>query len=122
MWPRFVEIAIGIWVMTSPAVLGTAFERVANHDYITGPIIVTFAAVALSEATRPCRWVVLIAGAWLIFAPFVLGHWTSEPAVARSDILAGCLAMIFPWFGGRVSGRYGGGWSALWRGDQARGS
>ena len=115
MWARFIEIAVGIWVMSAPVVLDICSEAAANNDYITGPLIVTFAAVALNEATRPLRWVVLLAGVWLLIAPFLLGHWVSEPAAAGSDIIAGCLAMVFPWVRGRIEGGYGGGWSSLWR-------
>ena len=107
--------------MAAPAVLGIYSEAASNNDYITGPIIVTFATIAINEATRPCRWGVFVSGAWLVLAPFVLGHWRSEPMAAGSDIIAGCLAMVFALIRGRIEGKYGGGWRMLWKGNAEQG-
>ena len=119
MWARVIEILVGLWVMSAPGILGILSERACNNNYIVGPIIVTFATVALNEATRPCRWVVFVAGIWLMVAPFVLGHWVSEPTAAWSDIVAGGLATIFPLFRGKITGSYDGGWTMLWKGSRS---
>ena len=115
MWPRFINIAVGLWVMAAPSILDVASKAAANSDHITGPIIVTFATIAINEATRPCRWVVFISGVWLLLAPFVLGFWSTEPKAAASDIIAGCLCMTFALFRGKITGTYNGGWSMLWK-------
>lgn len=115
MWPRLINIAVGIWVMAAPAVLDFDSVRAENNDHITGPLIVTFAAIALCEVTRPCRWIAFLCGAWLLMAPFLLGYWASEPPAAISDILSGGVSLVLSLFPGRIKSRFGGGWSALWR-------
>ena len=119
MWARFINIAVGIWVMAAPTVLQVDSNGASNNNHITGPIIVTFATIAINEATRPCRWIVFVAGLWLVFAPFVIGHWSSEPMGAGSDIASGCVCMVFALVRGKIEGKYAGGWSMLWRDSKA---
>ena len=63
----------GIWLMMSPAVLGYADPARAN-DRIIGPIVASLATIAMWEVSRPLRWVNVVLGAWLLVAPWLLGH------------------------------------------------
>ena len=59
--------------MASPAVLDYADPARAN-DRIIGPIVASMATIAIWEVTRPLRWVNVVLGAWLLIAPWLLGH------------------------------------------------
>jgi hypothetical protein len=112
MWPQTISTAIGIWLMAAPAVLG--FGRPASTNaHIIGPLVSTFACIAVWEATRPIRWVNLPLAVWLIAAPLVLGH---PQAGAINSVLCGIAIATFSCLGGGVQARFGGGWSAVWRG------
>lgn len=115
MWPQVISIAIGIWLMAAPAILGYG-RPAATNDYIVGPLIATFACIALWEAMRPVRWVNLPLGLWLIAAPLVLGH---PQAAAVNSVICGIAIAALSCFGGAIQQRFGGGWSSLWRGAPA---
>jgi hypothetical protein len=110
MWPQFLNMALGLWLMAAPAVLG--YGPPGSHsDHIVGPLVVTFACIALWEATRPMRWVCLPLGVWLVAAPWVLGH----PVAGQiSSVATGMAIAGLSFLGGRISRQFGGGWSMLW--------
>jgi SPW repeat len=115
MWPQLFNTALGIWLMAAPAVL--EYGRPAStNDHIIGPLIATFACIAIWESTRSVRWVNLPLGLWLIAAPLILGH---PQAAAINSVLCGIAIAVASCLGGAIQQRFAGGWSALWR-DVAR--
>lgn len=111
IWARIINTALGIWLMAAPAVLGYGAPASAN-DRVVGPIVVTFAVVAMWEATRAVRRVNLLLGLWMLIAPWVLGY---ELVPILNSSIVGVLVMAFASVHGRTQQRYGGGWTALWR-------
>lgn len=110
MWARLINIGIGIWLMAAPAVLG--YGGVAsNHDRIVGPLLASFACIALWEVTRPLRWVNLLLGGWMLLAPWILGF---GPTATVNSLLAGAAVAGLSLVRGTLSHRFGGGWSSLW--------
>jgi hypothetical protein len=113
MWAQAIATAIGIWLAAAPEVLGYGGAAKLN-DQIAGPLIATFGLIAIWEVTRGLRWLNVLPGAWLILAPWVLGY--VQTPLVHSLILGGLL------FGaslvrGKITNRFGGGWSSLWRGE-----
>jgi hypothetical protein len=51
MWPRLLTVAVGIWLMAAPAVLGYAGTP-ATSDRIAGPVVAAIGIVAASTVTR----------------------------------------------------------------------
>jgi hypothetical protein len=115
MWPQIVNIVLGLWLMAAPAVLN--YGRPASmSDHIVGPLVATFACIAIWEVMRPVRWVNLPLGLWLVAAPWLL----DAASVARwSSMLCGTAVAVLSALGGTVRQRFGGGWSALWRDSAA---
>lgn len=116
--------AVGVWVMAAPSVLGYEVSaggeggsRLAEtSDRIAGPVIVAFSTVAAWEVTRALRWVSLVAGAWLMLAPWML----KLPALAgTSDMLSGLAVIALSSVRGRQRRAFGGGFRALRRADGA---
>jgi hypothetical protein len=112
MTPQLINVVLGLWTMAAPALLSYGRPAAAN-DYVVGPLVATFACIALWEATRPVRWINLPLGLWLISATWALDY----PATAQWNcVLVGMGIAAMACLGGRVTQRFGGGWAALWRG------
>lgn len=111
MIARLVGIALGVWLYVAPAVLGYGDPAAAN-DRLIGPLVFSLSFVGLWEVVRFLRWWVVPPGAWMVLAPLVLGY--DDVAAIVSSVLVGAATVATAWFGGEVSSRFGGGWSALW--------
>jgi hypothetical protein len=110
MWAAILNIILGIWIIVAPAIFQFD-ENAANNNYIVGPLIVTFAIVAIWEVNRSARYFNLVTGIWMIAAPFLLSFDSS--AATWMDVVSGALVALFSLFKGRISKKYGGGWRSL---------
>jgi hypothetical protein len=116
MFTQIATIVAGLWLMVAPAVLGYgdsgAARAAANNDWIVGPLVASFATVALWQATRAVRWVNVALGVWLMLAALVLPY----PEVAAILVaVTGLAVAVLASRGGRISHAFGGGWRVLWR-------
>ena len=110
MWPRLINTALGIWTMAAPGTLGYG-RPLATSDWIAGPLIATFAIMAIWEILRPLRWVNLPLGLWVAVAPWLLGaHMNAR----LNGTVAGLAVAMLALSGGAVAGRYAGGWREAW--------
>ena len=89
-WTLVTSAAIGIWLMASPAVFGTAKPASAS-SHLVGALVLVVAIVAMAEVVRAGRYLNLLAGVWL-----VLSHWllTGAPVTARITTTLAGLALI----------------------------
>lgn len=112
MWARVATMVLGLWLMIAPGIL--RFPKViADNGHIVGPLLVTFAAIALSECTRNVRWLNIPLGAWLLFAPWIL-HYESSVAFV-SDYTTGVLTLIFSLAGQKRKHYFSEGWYGVIR-------
>lgn len=111
MYAQWLSAAVGIWLMAAPAVLGYG-GTARDHDHIFGPLIANFAIVAVWEATRGVRLANVPIGAWLLLAPWLLGYGAAE---TWNSLLCGAAVLGLSLIRGKITNRYGGGWSALWK-------
>jgi hypothetical protein len=116
MWFRIINIILGIWLTTAPALLGYG-EPARTNSHIVGPLAASVAAIALSEVTRPVRWANLALGLWLLVAPLALGY---GGVAAANSLIVGTLLGSLALMPGRRSHQIGGGWSALWSSSARR--
>lgn len=114
MWPQVVGLLLGVWLMAAPDVLGHVGPARTNA-HIVGPLVATFACVAIWEATRAVRWLNVGLGAWLALAPWALRY--SWPEAVHSTAVGLLLARLAYTPGG-LRHRFGGGWAALWPGHE----
>lgn len=112
MWARIINAGIGIWLMWAPAVLQSS-QAAANNDRIVGPVTAATSIVACWEVVRPLRWVNVVAGLWLLAAPWALGY--AKTGAMINDCACGLLICCLALVRGKVEKSYGGGWSALWK-------
>ena len=116
MWAQILATALGVWLMAAPEALNYD-EPARTNDWIVGPLVATFACVAIWEVTRSCRWVNLILGLWLIAAPWALGY---DGLPAAHSMCMGLLLVVLSSIEGRRRLEFGGGWSSLWRRRSAK--
>ncbi|CAN5893125.1 hypothetical protein BH11GEM2_BH11GEM2_35870 [soil metagenome] len=103
-WNLLASIALGIWLMFTPSVLGTA-GTAAHSDHLLGALIVTFAVMALADVGRALRFVNMLFAALVIAAPWVVSGATSGSR--WSDLIAGVLVILVSIPRGAIGERYG---------------
>jgi hypothetical protein len=108
MWSQLAGVALGIWLMASPAVLNYGGgARVCA--LVLGPLAASFSWIALSEVTRPIRRLNLPLGIGLLLSVlFFQQSMRSALNSAVVGLLLGVLALV----SSPIKGSYGGGW---WR-------
>lgn len=102
-------VAVGIWLMAAPDVLGHA-ETASDSARTAGPVMASIAFLGVFTITRGLRWLNLLTGLWLVAAPWVLG--LSGTATANS-LVCGVAALLLAPVGSVDQDRYAGGWRAL---------
>ena len=114
MWATIINILLGLWLMISPALL--PLEKAASdNNYIVGPLVLTFAIIALWEVNRSVRFFNMLLGIWLVVSPFVVGFQSSLAIWAT--VLSGALIAGFSFVKGSIKRNYGGGWRSLFEKD-----
>lgn len=119
LWPHFVNLALGLWLITSPFALGylsthspdpgiarVMVERglaspesrnllMTWSDVISGILIVIFSLLSISPQRRFswAQWANAFVGFWLLLAPLV--YWSPSPAAYNNDTLVGALVIAF---------------------------
>jgi nucleoside-diphosphate-sugar epimerase/uncharacterized membrane protein len=117
LWVHYLNILLGLWLATSPFVLGTFGEgmfsdaviRVTEErglwnpalrnsltawsDLVSGLLIMGFGALSLSPRFNWAQWANTAVGVWLLFAPLVF--WTPSAAVYANDTMVGALVIAF---------------------------
>ncbi|MCT9000289.1 SPW repeat domain-containing protein [Chelativorans intermedius] len=117
LWVHFFNMALGLWLATSPFVFGTfgadtfseAVMRVTEErglwdpslrnsltawsDLVSGLLIMGFSALALSPRYSWAPWANTAVGVWLLFAP--LFFWAPSAAVYANDTFVGALVITF---------------------------
>lgn len=112
MLPSLLSAAIGVWLIAAPGVLDYGGAAAAN-ERIVGPVVASLAVIAAAEAVRGLRWANAVCGLWLLVTPLLLLHGGTPLLV---ELSAGAALLVLAPLGGRVQGRYGGGWRAVLRG------
>lgn len=112
-----VGMAVGIWLVAAPAVLGYAGTPADDVHRVVGPLAASAALIAIWEATRGVRLLNLVLAAGLLVAPLVAGH---PPAATVNALACGAVLLGVTPFGGRSSQSMGGGWRSLARSSPPR--
>lgn len=112
MWAQVINVFLGIWLMASPAFFH--YQRTGRtNELIIGPVAATFAIIAIWEVTRVLGKVNVALGIWLVIAPWLLGYESVIPAINHSIVGVTLIAMAITRV--KTDGKFGGGWSSLWR-------
>ncbi len=119
LWPHYLNLMLGLWLITSPFTLGYTSQFVpdANQlrvmaerglpsfewrnlamtwsDVLSGVLVVAFSALSADSYRRNpwAQWANAFVGFWLLFAPLVF--WTPLPEAYANGTLAGSLVIAF---------------------------
>lgn len=94
LWAHFVNMVLGLWLVTSPVILGYTNETpMLISDMVSGVLVMLFAGISLSRRQEWARWGISLVGLWLLFAPLVF--WTHSAGAYTTDTLVGTLIIIF---------------------------
>ena len=115
LFARGVNVLLGIWLLFSPSVLGYADAGTASTSHlIVGPLIASFAVIAVAQTSREARWINLLLGAWLVLSPVFIGH---PPVALANGIAVGMAVALLSLVEGAKPDRVGGGWRAVFDPD-----
>ena len=103
-WNLLLSVALGLWLMLAPAVFGTQ-GAAANSDRVMGALVVTIAMIALAEVGRPVRFINILFGAWIIFAPWLLSG--ASTVAGWNDVIVGVALILLSLPRGVVREHYG---------------
>jgi hypothetical protein len=103
MWPRIVEILLGIWLIASPLIFRTADTcmRGAVNDLICGAAVIVLSLVSFSSRFRRAHFLILLVAAWLLITGYIAGH--PAPPAAQNLIIVGLLLAMFAIIPGRIN-------------------
>lgn len=90
-WAHFVNIALGAWLMASPATLGYPDRASTLNDLASGAAIIVLATLSLSWRMGWARLATGAVGLWLLFAPLL--YWAPSAAAYLNDTLVGTLVI-----------------------------
>jgi uncharacterized membrane protein len=103
-WTLVGSAALGIWLMFAPSVFGT-HGLAAHNDHLIGPLVATFAVIALGEIGRAVRWLNVLLGGWLIIAPWILSGGVT--ASRWNDVVVGAALLVLSIPRGQIREQYG---------------
>jgi hypothetical protein len=110
MWAAIASTFLGIWLMVAPAILDL-HGLARAHAHVVGPLVVTFAAIAISQVTRSVRRVNALLGVFLVLAPLLFGYGFSSAAVHSIVVGIATFALSLP--PGTPHHQQGGGWRSM---------
>ena len=102
------SIAIGVWLLAAPDLLGITGAARLSH-LVVGPVVASLATIALWPVARPLVRINVPLGLWLVVAPALFDHqgWGAE------SVIAGGLLVFLALVPRSQAHRFGGGWASL---------
>lgn len=94
LWAHFVNLLLGVWLITSPFALGYRSNALVWSDVVSGAFVILFALLSYSRRRGAwAQWANCFVGIWLLFAPLVF--WTPDAAAYANDTLMGIFIIAF---------------------------
>jgi SPW repeat len=93
--PSWINMAIGIWVLLSPWLLGFTESGGATWTAaVTGLAITMVAAVAVARPAPTASWGNLLLAIWLFVSPWVVGYTEFRSASRNAWFIAVMVALF----------------------------
>lgn len=93
LWAHWANFGLGLWLITSPPLLGYGDSWLAWSDVLAGLALCVFGLLSLSWQWPHFRYAAAAVGCWIMFAPLVF--WTPNGAAYVNATLTGMLAVGF---------------------------
>jgi len=89
---------LGIWLVFSPFILGTAATAALWEDIIIGLLIAGFAFLQMLESDKEAAsgysYAMAVFGVWALFAPFLFGYANIAVALWNDVIVGTAVALL----------------------------
>lgn len=118
MWAQIMNTLLGIALMALPNILGYNGSA-ADNNHIIGPLVASFAIIAMSGCTRTVAFYNIPFGIWLLLAPWILGY--EDSLNFYIDMGSGIAITLLAFVRRDTSNQYGGGWSVVWKKEHGAG-
>ena len=106
-WPSWTSFVLGLWLIVSPFALASGRGTATYEEVVLGIVIAALGLWRVQGADTPSMagagWLLGVAGAWVLVAPFVLGYGAT--GAVYNDVIVGALVLLL------------GLWQALTSGD-----
>ncbi|SDD45729.1 NAD-dependent epimerase/dehydratase family protein [Ruegeria marina] len=89
LWAHWVNVGLGLWLVTAPPLLGYSDPMMAASDILAGMAIVICAFLSMSWRLWQARWVTAALGVWVMAAPLVF--WAPTAVAYANGTLVGML-------------------------------
>ena len=94
LWAHFVNLLLGVWLVTSPSALGYRSAGLTRSDVASGALVILFSLLSYSRRRGAwAQWANCVIGVWLLFAPLVF--WAPTSAEYANHTLVGALVIAF---------------------------
>ena len=103
-WNLVLVAASGVWLMATPAVLGTTGAS-ADVEHLAGALVLTWAVIAFGEIVRPVRLLNVLVGLGVAAAPWLV-HGTTD-ASRWNDVVVGIAVVMLSLPRGRIQQQFG---------------
>jgi hypothetical protein len=96
MWPRVVEIMLGLWLLISPWIFGHYPEdrELWLNDLLCAGVVVIVACLSFWRPTRYAHLFLLIVGAWLAAFAWFGGGYPAAPGY-QNEFFVGLTLLFF---------------------------
>ncbi|HEX2254255.1 MAG TPA: SPW repeat protein [Thermoanaerobaculia bacterium] len=94
MWPRAVEVMLGLWLVVSPWIFGHWPAPPSGSDLVAGWLVVVLALLSFWTPARRAHLGILAVAVWVAaYGYFAFPH-PAAPG-AQNDILVGLTLLVF---------------------------
>lgn len=93
LWAGWANAGLGLWLMTSPPLLGHDHTGMIISDILAGLLLFALGMLSLSWRLPWARFGAAAVGCWIMFAPLVF--WTGNGAAYLNSTVVGLLAVAF---------------------------
>lgn len=92
MKTRYLGLLVGVWYLLAPFVWGYPVGFLWWHSILIGSVIVAVSASYMMSWNRGGSWVLIAAGAYSMFSPFLHDYLTSQFAF-WNDLFLGVITI-----------------------------
>jgi hypothetical protein len=92
LWTNLIAIALGFWLVTSPAAFGYESGPMVVSDIASGTAVILLGMLSLAAQRFWASWAVALVGIWVLVAPLVF--WAPDAAAFANGLLAGSLLIL----------------------------
>jgi hypothetical protein len=106
MWPRVVEVMIGVWLAMSPFIFHPSFEHPPYwwSDFACSVLVMTFALLSFWHPTRKAHLLQIVMGLWLMAWAYANGFVREPvPPSLQNNVMTGFTLLMFAILPNRAS-------------------